>query len=1007
MHNPTLLGSTRRFPFWLALVLCLAPGLTAQPAAGAGEAASSKDAAHEDGAVAPAGQWLMDGGAAARTGAALTRPLTDAVREAWRYRADGGIEGEPRVWDDWVVLEVLEKRGRRSLHVVRLADGQRIHKTRGYEVSGPMAPCLGRRMVVARTGANELTVYRLERTRLDVIWRLATEVPAGEPLVHGREIYFHNGSQLCRYQFGRKTPVWKIEGNFRGRLALRGGHLYVLDYDKNGVGQMALVDRETGRTLERREAAYHKGKVPRLPDRTRIFVGVDRVYACLALNVECQGGMIANACKLTRRRDQDGSTSIGPPQFMELPAVPVFRNERVLRFEACHLLEYETQTPEAGEKTWAWFLGKNEKDDRLLAHKRFHRALLDVRTPPTVVGDACYLGPVAFDLESLRVFWRQPIRTRTRLVPAQGTMLAVEGDRTLVAYREVSAALEGTAHREPTGTVGQSKPNGPVVAVAYLRDGSCEQGTFEIHPEVPCGLVRVEPPYKKGAWRLADVLLVVDKQGRPVYHGSQEDVIQALDREIDDEVAEGYEKLLSRSCSTNDAKLIEHLLAQAWYCGVSDKVVRKAERKLKVLETKSPRVNQKLVARLQAEEKGLLGQAVSRFEASLTRMTARQDIPAKIAYLKAMLRRDAHHPAAVASVKAMLPAGIQAPEPFHALDWLDFLDVIAATPVIFVQPAARGVEPTREQKELTAERKAWRPDVVGIQSDRLFILTPLTQPGRIARCLSLGELVCDHLDSLFGPLGKPRGAGHRLKIYLHPSQEDYIQQSGGAKAADHLKWTAGHYHKVKRHSRMFLPEGAEAFERVMDVFAHELTHQWVDERCPLFTEEERFQSPFMQPCFWIVEGIACWMEEGRFDLERGVVQTFNPRCMHLDILASLVEAKGPRIPWKDLFSFTQIQFAMIPRGPEKGFVAERHWRLGALHQLGWTQLFYVQAAAATQYLIHAEGGKYREQLFRCVGHYYKGYYKLVDVQKAFGLSPEELGRRIESFALQVRKGWNP
>jgi len=73
---------------------------------------------------------------------------------------------------------------------------------------------------------------------------------------------------------------------------------------------------------------------------------------------------------------------------------------------------------------------------------------------------------------------------------------------------------------------------------------------------------------------------------------------------------------------------------------------------------------------------------------------------------------------------------------------------------------------------------------------------------------------------------------------------------------------------------------------------------------------------------------------------------------------------------------------------------------------GVLRLFYVQSAAATQYLIYAENAKHRRRFFECLGHYYKGYL-LVDVKKAFGLTPEELGRRIESFARQVRKGWMP
>jgi len=388
-------------------------------------------------------------------------------------------------------------------------------------------------------------------------------------------------------------------------------------------------------------------------------------------------------------------------------------------------------------------------------------------------------------------------------------------------------------------------------------------------------------------------------------------------------------------------------------------------------------------------------------------MDTQRNRGAKIAMLRAILGHDPNRPAAVDAVKSMLPASVKIPKRFHALDWLDFLEATETTPISWVKTPSKGAEQSLEQQALAAARKNWRPDVVAIQSERLFILTPLARPGRIARCLSMGELVCDHLDSLFSPLGAKRSKGHRLKIYLHETKQEYIQQSGGAKVASHLKWASGHYNKRLRHARMYLPEGAEAFERVMDVFAHELTHQWVDERCPLYGEKERFRSPFMQPCFWIVEGFASWMEQARFDLERGVIQTFNPRCPHLDILASLIEAKAPRIDWKDLFSFTQIQFTHIPREPEWGFVAESHWRLGALHQLSWTQLFYVQSAAAAQYLVHAENGKYRRKFFQCMGHYYKGHYLLVDVRKAFGLKPQELGRRIESFACQVRKGWAP
>ena len=910
----------------------------------------------EEGAVAPADRWLMQGGCPARTGAALTKPLTDAVREAWRYRARGRIEGEPLVWDDWIVLEVVERRKKRALHLIRLSDGKRIHKTRGYETPASMAPCLGRGMVTARTGPNELTVYRVERSRLARIWKLQTEVPAGDPLALGREIYFHNGQDLMRFGFGCDKPVWKISGRYRSRLALRGNELYVIHYDGDGVGWLQAVDRKTGRIIERRQAAYHQGNVPSPRDRALLYVGQDRIYIRLGLEVECKGGVMANALMLSRKVRADGSASVGLSQYIELPSTPAFWNERTLRIEGCRLMVKEKER-ESEENSNAWIVGQDQKDDRILAHKYFHRSLLDIRTPPTIVRNACYLGSVAFDLESLRVFWRQLIPSRTRLIPARTSMLALADDATLVAYHERNTALRGTTHRKRPASAGKAEK--VILAergVAYLRDGSRERGTFEIHPELKRGLVRVAPESRFAAWPLADVMLILDRNGRPVHYGGRDDVAKVVDRRVDEFLTTGYEKLLARSCGTNDRRLIERLLTEAWLRGSSVKATRKAERKLKVLETKSPRVNKKLVERIEQEEKALLGQALSRFEAPLAGMDTQRNRGAKIAMLRAILGHDPNRPAAVDAVKSMLPASVKIPKRFHALDWLDFLEATETTPISWVKTPSKGAEQSLEQQALAAARKNWRPDVVAIQSERLFILTPLARPGRIARCLSMGELVCDHLDSLFSPLGAKRSKGHRLKIYLHETKQEYIQQSGGAKVASHLKWASGHYNKRLRHARMYLPEGAEAFERVMDVFAHELTHQWVDERCPLYGEKERFRSPFMQPCFWIVEGFASWMEQARFDLERGVIQTFNPRCPHLDILASLIEAKAPRIDWKDLFSFTQIQFTHIPREPEWGFVAESHWRLGALHQLSWTQLFYVQSAAAAQYLVHAENG---------------------------------------------------
>ena len=56
--------------------------------------------------LAPANRWHTLGGSAARTGASKTAPVRQPVEVAWRHEAGGAIEGEPLVWDDWVLLSI-------------------------------------------------------------------------------------------------------------------------------------------------------------------------------------------------------------------------------------------------------------------------------------------------------------------------------------------------------------------------------------------------------------------------------------------------------------------------------------------------------------------------------------------------------------------------------------------------------------------------------------------------------------------------------------------------------------------------------------------------------------------------------------------------------------------------------------------------------------------------------------------------------------------------------------
>lgn len=944
-------------------------------------------AADEEGGAAPAGRWLMRGGAAARTGSSRSIPLTDSVRPAWAYDPGKTIEGEPLVWDESIILEVVEGPGRRALHLVRLADGGLIKKTIGYKVSAPLAPCLGRRLVVARTEAQALTVFRIERRRLKRIWGLKLDVPAGEPLVLGREVYFHNGEVLRCYRIARDEPLWEVKGAFHGRLSVRGPDLYVIEYDQDNLGHLVLIDRETGKRRAKVRVAYHQGKRPPPEPLTEIHVGATEVIVRPGTLIRFPGNPAASAVHVPRSvGGRDRRARLGEALITRMCGAPALGPAGCI---ALHELK-------EGGRAWAVTRGRSEKGTRVLAAADMHRSLLDAVQPATLSGGVGYLGPLAFDLATLRIHWRCPADRVGRPIPARGALLRVEQGSRLVALKEADA---------PVGGIDGGKARGPCEkGTAYLRDGTQKSGSFEIVPGEHPRLLRTGPGKKLQSWPLSATLLVVDGGGRPFWRGDEKDVIKVVDRIVDDRLADRYEKLLGRACSSNDALLIERLLGEAWMRGATAKVVRKAERKLETMKTKSLRVNKEVAARVTAEENALLDTTLDSVVASTTCFRPPQDTLAKLDFLRAVLLRSPEHPGAVAAVRKMVPAGMKAAEPFQPLDWVEFLSAIAVIPIEVLEPPAKGCEPTREQKALLAGRGEWRKDLIGIQSERLLILTGLSSPGRIARCLSLGELICDHLDNQYVPIGRKRKDLHRLHIHLFETEKEYVDRCGDNNKSleAHLKWTSGHYSPKLRLSRIYLRAGAEAFDEVMSVLAHELTHQWMDERCPAYTEEERFLNPQVQPGYWYVEGIATFMEDARYDLARRRVRVDPSASHYVDMLASLLAVKQELIPWDIVFERTHVNIAMTDPRPIRGLVVESYWQLGGAHQLSAVNVFYIQAAAATHYLMHAEGGKYRQAFLRSAAEFHTGRWKKIEIENAYGMPPRKLGRRIEAFARKLR-----
>jgi hypothetical protein len=368
--------------------------------------------------------------------------------------------------------------------------------------------------------------------------------------------------------------------------------------------------------------------------------------------------------------------------------------------------------------------------------------------------------------------------------------------------------------------------------------------------------------------------------------------------------------------------------------------------------------------------------------------------------LRHLLVQEPAHTGAVAAVEALLPASVKVATGFAALQWLDFLDATARAPVTFLAAPAAGGQQTAEQLALLELRDSWRPDVVAMQSRRLLVFSAIDEPGSLAKALTTGELVCDALEALFADHPRVRDDARPMPMLVYGSRNEYVRESNKVPAHRGIAaWTAGFYSRFDSRSRMFVPDDDVGFERVLPTFAHELTHQWLEDRCPAYAARDITQRRADQTGHWIVEGFASMVEQFDFDIATGRYRFEGGSTSLLDVVANA--APGQLTPWQDLVRMGAAEFAMLSPAPEKSLEMPSSLRLGIQYLPSRKQLFYAQSSALCRYLFTADDGKLRRNLLDFVVAHYTGQRDKLDFAKAFGVDAAGLGPRIVDLAREL------
>ncbi|MGQ0612314.1 MAG: hypothetical protein ACT4PV_00990 [Planctomycetaceae bacterium] len=362
--------------------------------------------------------------------------------------------------------------------------------------------------------------------------------------------------------------------------------------------------------------------------------------------------------------------------------------------------------------------------------------------------------------------------------------------------------------------------------------------------------------------------------------------------------------------------------------------------------------------------------------------------------LRSTLRAAPDHAAAQGFLAEIAPANWRIGS---ARDWLDWRLEVMGERVRLLD---------RRHPDMDRARSFWTTDLFGFENPDVALLTNLKNPEIVGKCLRLSGLTCRALEQMFATDDPKREGSDPLVIYLYATLEEYVAKSGAGVGGGHggmpLGLTLGHYNPSENISRFYWFERPDAERTVTTTFVHELTHHWIERACPRFTAQDRERSA-ATPGFWIVEGFAVFMEEARFDVARAAWTHFDPHAESLDSVATLQKA-GKLVDWKKLYPLNQIEFAGLGKNFE--VPVRRRW---ALRDFGFseTNCFYQQAGATCQFLYWGEEGAYRTRLLDFVTAYYTGDKDKTTIPAAFGLDPEELGKKVEAFAEAVAKGWRP
>jgi hypothetical protein len=399
---------------------------------------------------------------------------------------------------------------------------------------------------------------------------------------------------------------------------------------------------------------------------------------------------------------------------------------------------------------------------------------------------------------------------------------------------------------------------------------------------------------------------------------------------------EALADLVKSALKARDPALARRLLDRAVALGLEGKTADSLEIKVEKLAAKPGKKKEALSAQVAVQAtaaEAIIGNLI--FDRAVREM---QNGALGVFLLREALRAHPENRPALALLEK------RAPKEFALGDnraWLDWHLEIESPGFL----AAKG-----DELELKRARHHWRPDLYGVRSDEILLITAMKDFELVARCAAHADSTCRALSHLFETSEPVRRDAGPLTVFLYVDKKAYKKHAGDYRSIDNpefLEWSTGHWSESDDITRIHWPQDVDAERRFLTVLRREIAQHWMHARNPRYSVSQA-SAAWRQPGYWIQKGFINLIAQGRYDPRAGRWELFNPRCRNLDALQAAIAQQPGRIhPWKSLFLLTGREARKLPDKNDIKLV--RRWSLSRWNYSAY-HIYLAQAGAACQFL---------------------------------------------------------